>query len=291
MYIAAVINILYNCFITLNQEAFTMLYFDSHIHTDNSPDGRFSASKMCEAAMEKGLDLITFCDHCEIDEFYSDNYDTRTVKAFADYCEAKERFSDRLTVLAGIEIGQPDIDKDFADKIISAHKYDYVLASLHHPHGKMPDIKDIKYDKIDVYRFMEDYFSELYEIAKWDGCDALAHLTCPMRRIQGKYQINFDYSVIQEATDELLAEIIRQKKAVEINTSGLRQAVGRTMPDENILIRYRQLGGKYVTVGSDAHSTDDIGAGIKEGIEKARKCGFGQITVFINREKKLIDIT
>ena len=291
MYIAAVINILYNCFITLNQEAFTMLYFDSHIHTDNSPDGRFSASKMCEAAMEKGLDLITFCDHCEIDEFYSDNYDTRTVKAFADYCEAKERFSDRLTVLAGIEIGQPDIDKDFADKIISAHKYDYVLASLHHPHGKMPDIKDIKYDKIDVYRFMEDYFSELYEIAKWDGCDALAHLTCPMRRIQGKYQINFDYSVIQEATDELLAEIIRQKKAVEINTSGLRQAVGRTMPDENILIRYRQLCGKYVTVGSDAHSTDDIGAGIKEGIEKARKCGFGQITVFINREKKLIDIT
>ena len=291
MYIAAVINILYNCFITLNQEAFTMLYFDSHIHTDNSPDGRFSASKMCEAAMEKGLDLITFCDHCEIDEFYSDNYDTRTVKAFADYCEAKERFSDRLTVLAGIEIGQPDIDKDFADKIVSAHKYDYVLASLHHPHGKMPDIKDIKYDKIDVYRFMEDYFSELYEIAKWDGCDALAHLTCPMRRIQGKYQINFDYSVIQEATDELLAEIIRQKKAVEINTSGLRQAVGRTMPDENILIRYRQLGGKYVTVGSDAHSTDDIGAGIKEGIEKARKCGFGQITVFINREKKLIDIT
>ena len=291
MYIAAVINILYNCFITLNQEAFTMLYFDSHIHTDNSPDGRFSASKMCEAAMEKGLDLITFCDHCEIDEFYSDNYDTRTVKAFADYCEAKERFSDRLTVLAGIEIGQPDIDKSFADKIVSAHKYDYVLASLHHPHGKMPDIKDIEYDKIDVYRFMEDYFSELYEMAKWDGCDALAHLTCPMRRIQGKYQINFDYAVIQEATDELLAEIIRQKKAVEINTSGLRQAVGRTMPDENILIRYRQLGGKYVTVGSDAHSTDDIGTGIKEGIEKARKCGFGQITVFINREKKLIDIT
>lgn len=291
MYIAAVINILYNCFITLNQEAFTMLYFDSHIHTDNSPDGRFSASQMCEAAVKKGLDLITFCDHCEIDEFYSDNYDTRTVKAFADYCDAKERFSDSLTVLSGIEIGQPDIDKSFADKIVSAHKYDYVLASLHHPHGKMPDIKDIKYDKIDVYRFMEDYFSELYEIAKWDGCDALAHLTCPMRRIQGKYQINFDYSVIQEATDELLAEIIRQKKAVEINTSGLRQAVGRTMPDENILIRYRQLGGKYVTVGSDAHSTDDIGAGIKEGIEKARKCGFGQITVFINREKKLIDIT
>ena len=63
------------------------------------------------------------------------------------------------------------------------------------------------------------------------------------------------------------------------------------MPDENILIRYRQLGGKYVTVGSDAHSPDDIGAGIKKGIEKAQKCGFGQITVFINREKKLIDIT
>ena len=268
-----------------------MLYSDSHIHTDNSPDGRYSAEKMCEAAREKGLDMITFTDHCEIDEYYSEHYDTRTVKAFEDYEKAKKKYKNSLTVFSGIEIGQPVFDKQTADKIVSGRKYDYVLASIHHPHGKMPDIKDIEYDKIDVYRFMEDYFSELYEIAKWDGCDALAHLTCPMRRIQGKYKIDFDYSFIQDATDELLSEIIRQKKAVEINTSGLRQAIGRTMPDDNILIRYRQLGGKYVTVGSDAHSPEDIGAGIKDGIKKARKCGFEQITVFIKREKKLTDIT
>lgn len=267
-----------------------MLFIDSHIHTDNSPDGKFSAAQMCEAAVKKGLDVITFTDHCEIDEFYSDNYDTRTVKAFDDYTKSENRFSDQLKVLSGIEIGQPDFDKSFADKIISERKYDFVLASVHHPYGKMPDIKDIEYDKIDVYRFMEEYFAELYEIAKWDGCDALAHLTCPMRRIQGKYKIDFDYSLIQEATDSLLSEIIKQKKAVEINTSGLRQAVGRTMPDENILIRYKQLGGKYVTVGSDAHSPEDIGAGIKEGIRTAKKCGFNQITLFIKREKKLIDI-
>lgn len=267
-----------------------MLYFDSHIHTDNSPDGIFSARQMCESAVKNGLDLITFTDHCEIDEYYSEQYNLRTAKAFDDYTKEKQRFSDRLTVLCGIEIGQPNYDFHFADQVVSSRQYDYVLASIHHPNGKMPDIKEIEYDKIDVYRFMEDYFSELYEIAKWDGCDALAHLTCPMRRIQGKYKIEFDYSLIQEATDELLTEIIRQKKAIEINTSGLRQSVGRTMPDENILNRYHRLGGKYITVGSDAHRIEDIGAGIKEGIRKARQCGFTQITVFINREKRLIDI-
>lgn len=267
-----------------------MLYTDSHIHTNHSPDGKYSVNQMCDAAVSKGLDVITFTDHCEIDEFYSEHYNTRIIEAYDDYKEAKNEFSDRLTVLYGIEIGQPLFDKTLADKIVSDHQYDYILSSVHHPHGKMPDIKDIEYDKIDVYRFMEDYFSQLYDIAKWDGCDALAHLTCPMRRIQGKYKIDFDYTLIKDATDELLREIIRQKKAIEVNTSGLRQAVGRTMPDENILIRYRQLGGKYVTVGSDAHSTDDIGAGIKAGIRKAKECGFEQITVFVNREKRLIDI-
>ncbi|MGN1443161.1 MAG: histidinol-phosphatase HisJ family protein [Acutalibacteraceae bacterium] len=267
-----------------------MLYFDSHIHTDNSPDGKYSAKQMCEGAAEKGIAIITFTDHCEIDEYTSDNYDTRTVKAYDDYDEVKDNFKGRLTVLSGIEIGQPLFKRDLTNQIISQRKYDYILASIHHPHGKKPDIKDIEYDKIDVYAFMEDYFSQLYEIAKWDGYDALAHLTCPMRRIQGKYKINFDYSVIQEATDELLSEIIRQKKAVEINTSGLRQDVGRTMPDENILIRYKQLGGKYITVGSDAHCPEDIGAGIQEGIRTALKCGFEQITIYKNREKQLFDI-
>lgn len=268
-----------------------MLYSDSHIHTDHSPDGHYSTTQMCEAAMLKGLDLITFTDHCEMDEFVSEHYDRRSDAAFDDYRSAKKHYSDRLTVLSGIEIGQPLCNKEKADQVVSGKRYDYVLASIHHPHGKMPDIKDIEYDKINVYRFMEDYFSQLYEIAKWDGCDALAHLTCPMRRIQGKYQINFDYSLIQEATDALLLEIIKQKKAVEINTSGLRQAVGKTLPDKNILVRYRQLGGKYVTVGSDAHRPEDIGAGIRDGTETALACGFEQITVFVNREKNLIDIT
>ena len=290
MYIELFFFLLYNYFITLKQEGVIMLYLDSHIHTDNSPDGRYSAELMCEAALAKGLDILTFTDHCEIDEFLSGNYDTRTVKAYDDYDKVRQQFKNRFTVLSGIEIGQPLFQKDLADRIVSERKYDYILASIHHPHGQMPDIKDIEYDKTDVYSFMEDYFAQLYDIAKWDGCDALAHLTCPMRRIQGKYKINFDYSIIQDATDELLSEIIRQKKAVEINTSGLRQAVGRTMPDENILIRYKQLGGKYVTVGSDAHSPKDIGSGIRDGIEKAKKCGFEQITVYINREKKLFDI-
>ena len=137
---------------------------------------------------------------------------------------------------------------------------------------------------------MEDYFLQLSELANWKGCDCLAHITAPMRRIQGRYKIDFDYSKIQSANDSLLKEVIRNGKAIEINTSGLRQPIGRTMPEEFIISRYRELGGTKLTVGSDAHKATDAGAGLNEGIMIAKRCGFQKLTFYVKREPIEVEI-
>ena len=131
---------------------------------------------------------------------------------------------------------------------------------------------------------MKDYFRELTEIACWDGCDVLAHITCPMRRIQGKYAIDFDYSKISKETDELLKTIIENNKSLEVNTSGLRQMMARPMPEENIIMRYKELGGKNITIGSDAHSAHDVGAGVYDCMKLVKKCGFEKINFYTGRE-------
>ena len=137
---------------------------------------------------------------------------------------------------------------------------------------------------------MNKYFEELTELAEWTHCDALAHITCPMRGIIGIYNIDFDYSKVQDSLDKLLLTMIKNNKALEVNTSGLRQSIGLTMPDEAIIKRYRELGGEYVTIGSDAHSAYDVGEGIKTAMNMLKDCGFNKVTFYVSRQAMQIDI-
>ena len=269
----------------------TQRLIDMHVHTDNSPDGIHSPMFICEQAIKNNLGAIAFTDHCEVDTYYKDKYDSMVFHSFFECSKAKVAFRGQLLVLIGIEIGQPMYDSELADKIVSEKPYDFILGSVHNPKGfDGKDIKNIEYDQIDVYKFMNDYFDELSEIANWKGCDCLSHLTAPMRRIQGRYKIDFDYSKIQTATDNLLKEIIINNKAIEINTSGLRHPLGRTMPEEAIIRRYKELGGTRLTIGSDAHCANEVGTGLKEGIMIAKKCGFNKLTFYVKREPIDVEI-
>lgn len=262
---------------------------DMHVHSDNSPDGIHSPMYICEQAYDKQLRAVAFTDHCEIDKFYTQKYNSMILHSYFECSKARVSFEGQLLVMIGLEVAQPEYDKALTKNVVNSRPYDVILGSIHTPKGFECDIKEIEYDKIDVYCFMKDYFRQLTDIAYSDEIDVLAHITCPMRRIQGKYNIDFDYSIIKKETDELLKAIIENKKSLEINTSGLRQPIGKTMPDENIIKRYKELGGKYITIGSDSHSANDVGEGIREGMLLAKRCGFDKLNFYVEREIMSID--
>lgn len=269
----------------------TQRLIDMHVHTDNSPDGNHTPMFICEKAVEKNLGAVAFTDHCEIEAFYSQKYDHMIFNSYFECMKAKSAFEGQLLVLIGLEVGQPLSNKELADKVVSEKPYDFILGSIHVPKGyNGADIKGIPYAEIDVYKFMSDYFEELCEIANWKGCDSLAHITAPMRRIEGRLHIEFDYSKIQNATDKLLKEIIFNNKSLEINTSGLRQPIGKMMPEECIIRRYKELGGTNITIGSDAHAAQDVGEGLYDGIQMAKRCGFNHINFYVKREPMTIEI-
>jgi len=257
---------------------------DLHVHSDNSPDGKHSPMFICEQAVKNNLRAVAITDHCEIDFYKSQGYDSAVFHSYFETYKARAAFQGQLLVLLGIEIGQPLSNINLPKRVITSKSYDVVLGSIHKPEGFDCDIKEIDYSKLDVYEFMTSYFLQLEEVARCPYIDVMSHLTCPMRRIQGKYGIDFDYRKISQATDSLLKAIIDNGKALEINTSGLRQAMGRIMPDINIIKRYRELGGEYVTVGSDSHSAYDVGLGVTEGMQIAAECGFDKLTFFVERQ-------
>lgn len=264
---------------------------DMHVHTDNSFDGNHSTMFLCETASLKGLRAVAFTDHLEIDAFYKNNFNRTAIQSYFEVAKARSAFSGKMLVCLGAEIGQAVYDKPVADKLLKTMKYDFVIGALHN----LPETEDFYYmnfddESIDYHDLLRQYFEWELKLAEWSGFDTLAHMTYPLRYIVGKYNKHVDMSRFSEIIDEILITLIKNEKALEINTSGLRNPIGETSPGESIVRRFRQLGGKYITVGSDAHYAEHLGAGINEGYELALRCGFENIAVYQDRMPTLIPI-
>ena len=94
----------------------------------------------------------------------------------------------------------------------------------------------------------------------------------------------------RDQIDQIFRLLIQKDKALEVNTSGLRQKIGRTLPDLPLLRRYRELGGRLVTLGSDAHCTEDLGKGIDEGMETLKAAGFTEFALYVQRQPVLLPL-
>lgn len=73
---------------------------------------------------------------------------------------------------------------------------------------------------------------------------------------------------------------------IEINTSSVRKGYSETMPGKELLEIYKDCGGAYVTVGSDAHEVKDIGADID--IAKELIKDFGLQEVMYEHRKRIV---
>lgn len=271
------------------QEVLFMIYknrTDLHTHTSSSFDGNFSAQEMCAAAVENGISVMAITDHFDVDFYERHNLDVRQKTSYEGILAAREEFSGRLKLLRGIEIGQGTYDVPLTEKSLSLYEYDFVIGSIHNLRN-MPDFGDLDYKSMteaEIYALLEKYFNEKLLLAKWSGFDTLAHLTYPMRYIEQSGRKDMDLSRFDDITDEIFKTLIANGKALEINTSGLRQPIGKTMPTENYVRRFRELGGELLTLGSDAHFTQHLGANIDQGYEIAENCGFRYVTYFENRK-------
>ncbi len=267
---------------------------DSHTHSENSFDGHDSVIMICDRAANLGLYSITVTDHCECNEFYGnkDHFDYRSAIAnsIRDTAKAHALYHDRLKIYTGIELGQPTQDRKAAEEALSLTEYDFVLGSLHNLRGEQ-DFYFLEYTPQNAPLLLERYFCELLELVQENCFDSLAHLSYPMRYIGAHPEITANMDYFKSELDEVLSTLAKNDRALEVNTSGLRQMMGKTLPDEDVIRRFRELGGKYVTLGSDAHRWGDVGAGIEDGLQLLLKCGFTHFTVFEKRQPKLLPIS
>ena len=264
---------------------------DLHVHTDNSFDGHHSATFLCEKAEFQDLRAVAFTDHCEIDQFKTDNkYEKRVWQSFFEVAKARSAFTGKLLVLNGIELGQPAYDIPKANDIVARYDYDQILGSVHN----LRDGQDFYFMDNLAYetacRYLKEYFDEIIEMLHWGKFDVLAHLTYPLRYFYSKSGLTIDLNDFKGQIDEILSLTAKQDKALEINTAGLRQPLNKLQPETDIIKRFRELGGRLVTVGSDAHYAEHLAMDIDKAYDAALSAGFTEIAFFQRRTPMIMKI-
>lgn len=261
--------------------------FDTHTHSINSFDGHHSCKQLCEGIIKNGGIGIAITDHCDIDGTKDGCWDFED-KQFAEVLEAKKAFP-QIKVYNGVELGQALFEKELSEAFLSKYDFDFVLGSVHNLKN-MEDFYFLDYKQYDIYSLLQQYFNSLLDLAKWNKTDSLAHLTYPLRYIVAREKIDVDMSKFNDIIEEIFSVIIANNKAIELNVSGLSMDMNDTLPNKAYIKKFHDMGGKYVTVGSDSHYFDKVCNNIDKGYDILKECGFKHFTVFEKREPKLITI-
>ena len=264
-----------------------MLLCDSHCHSNNSFDAKNTVDEMCQAAISRGLYALAITDHCEAHYLNCGEncefgiFDRQIPKSVSEMNIAKKQYAKQLKVLCGLELGEPMHDPAQTTKALSYGSFDFILASVHNLRGR-DDFYYMDFSKVNIDTILQEYFTELAETAAFEHFDSLAHLTYPLRYIVERTGSFPDLSKHYHLIDDVFNILIKNHKALEINVSGLFKPMKTTLPDVSLVARFKELGGRYVTIGTDAHSEDMVGKGIEQGIAVAKEAGFTEYTIFEN---------
>ena len=266
-----------------------MFLYDYHTHSNHSTDGKDPINSLCIAAVKKGLKEIAISDHFE-PTMGNERYPVYDPEKYFDEIQEVNYFlKDIIRVKTAVELGQPHHFQEYSQRLIKNHSYDYVLASTH----KMADNNDfgeLLYSSENLAGYCIKYLNELEALAKWNRFDCIGHLDL-VKRYAANFNLNPRLIDYKDRLETILKIIIENGKGIEVNTSGLRQSAKECLPDFDILSFYRELGGEIVTIGSDAHNSEDVGKGIVDAMGLLSEVGFECLTVFEKRKPSMIRIS
>lgn len=253
--------------------------YDFHLHTTVSFDGKMAAQQVIDGAKKAGLREICFTDHVDYDPnagVQTMVFDTNAYSAAYDSLKAPG-----LAIRLGMEFGMTPDNVPLLREKLAERRYDYILGSVHFVDGL--DVYFPEYWKgKTVFQAQRKYLEQTLACVRiHEDFDVLAHLTFLSKSPANPEKVPIPYESHRKILDEILKELAKKGKGLEINTSGVDRQVG-FLPDKEYFVRFRELGGRIVTVGSDAHTPDRVGQYCGEACGILKEV-FGYVCTFQNR--------
>lgn len=266
------------------------MFWDQHMHCNFSGDSDALPEDMIKAGIAHGLSGICFTDHLDYDypeepnifllDF--DNY-------FKVLSDLREKYADKISVNIGIELGlQPQAaGQNLA--VTEKYPFDFIIGSSHVVNHMDPYYPEFFAGRDEDAAYMEYFESVLENINSGVDFDVYGHIDYVVRYGPNKNAF-YTYEKFKDIVDEILTQLISKGKGIEVNTGGFKYGLGHPNPTEDIIKRYRELGGEIITMGADAHVPEYVAYEFDKTAQIIKKCGFKYYTVFKNRKAEFIPL-
>ncbi len=267
---------------------------DMHTHSEYSHDCSCPIAEMAQKQKERGTEIFAVTDHCDIEYWDSQDIPKIIGNSVEDARKQNEAI-DGIEILKGVEICECFWNQAATDKMTALKDYDVIIGSVHAVKFLGSEIPYSKTDfglmgKANAKEYLKAYFKDMLLMLKTTEFDILAHLTCPLRYMNGKYGLGIDCKEYKTEITEILEFIIKHNIALEINTSCIGSVYNEFMPEEWIVALYKELGGELITLGSDAHISQNASHAFLQALEMLKNNGFDGIYYYKNRRPVKIKI-
>lgn len=270
---------------------------DYHVHTEFSADSEYPIEEVVRDGIEKGLDEICFTDHVDygVQDDWEDGVEIRYRTGgpndpplmplmnvdYPRYYEAirylQKKYSEKIELKFGLEFGVQMSTVQKYEKLFSEYPFDFIILSIHQIDDKEFWNQAFQTGKTQREYNLAYYREMLNVVRSYKNYSVLGHLDMITRYDKAGI---FPFEETESLVTEILKQIIEDEKGIEINTSYHRYGLPDSTPSRKILEKYRDLGGKIVTIGTDSHRKEHLGAYISEAKKELKKIGFDSFCTF-----------
>lgn len=266
------------------------MFADYHVHTAFSDDSFYPMEQVILDAIAMNMDEICFTEHVDYGikvDWDSDQkiiYRGNEPMANANYPEyiktlqtMKEKYGKQITIKTGLEFGMQTHTISQFQKLFDRYDFDFIILSIHQVHDKEFWNQDFQKGKTQK-EYNEEYYKEMLEVIRqYKDYSVLGHMDLINRYDnQGIYP----FEKVKPMIQSILEQVIADGKGIEINTSSKRYGLKDSTPSRQILELYKELGGTILTIGSDSHKPEHLGAYIQESKAMLQEMGFTQYCTF-----------
>lgn len=265
---------------------------DLHIHTKFSPDSNVEPQNYIDEAINKQAKIIGFSEHIDFDYWaLKIKFKPTDINKYFDYIKELKKLNEtKIKILCGAEYGFCGLDlaKEKYLELENNFPFDYIINSVHVVDGQESYFLPYFKDKTKQFAY-DRYFETVYEslLVNYDY-QIIGHLGYVARNApyeNAKILLNEHNNII----DKIFKTAISLNKTIEINTN-VKTAGTISLPTMEMLNRYYELGGRLITLSSDAHRLCHIFYNFDDLIEEVKKIGFKETAYYENKELKLIPL-
>jgi histidinol-phosphatase (PHP family) len=224
------------------------------------------------------------------------------VDHWAQIQSCQQRYPE-LTIRVGMEVDYYDgWEDDIADTIqryedLIGRRFDFILGAIHHLNGvffgpsrNAPAL----FNHQDVEAIYHDFFVLAAKAVRSGLFDVMAHADL-IKKYTRRLHPPVPFERYRAPVEAFVESLLESGVGIEVNPKGLKYRVAEIYPSHQLLGLYvseaKARGIEpIITLGSDAHRLENVGAGLSEGVRALQQAGHNTLALFDKRERFALSV-